>query len=117
MSSGVACRGTIAKSAEDSADFYIPTTNRRHMSERILEQTTPFSSEFEADTFEKFGEFITPEQICALRKVYGRLEERPTFHNWINSDKVRMAIGIDCIMVNTHGNFWLGIEKDGYTHS
>lgn len=87
------------------------------MSERILEQTTPFSSEFEADTFEKFGEFITPEQICALRKVYGRLEERPTFHNWINSDKVRMAIGIDCIMVNTHGNFWLGIEKDGYTHS
>jgi hypothetical protein len=80
----------------------------------LEDYSAPFSSE-DTNTFERFPE-VTPEQKMALRKLYGRLEERPSFHDWINSDKVQIPLVIDCIMVNAWG-MWLGIETDGYTHS
>lgn len=57
----------------------------------------------------------TPEQVTAFQKVKQRW-------HWVGRPQPLLGGG-DCIMVEVKGEgvngagMWLGIEKDGYTHS
>ena len=56
---------------------------------------------------------LTREQQLALKAVYSRDWNKPETYM-----KFRRTVeqGFDCVMVPFCG-IWLGIEKDGYTHS
>lgn len=60
---------------------------------------------------------LTKAQRKALKKVYDRENNSPLF-NLMSYRQFRKTVlyGSDCIMVPWCG-MWLGIEKDGYTHS
>jgi hypothetical protein len=52
---------------------------------------------------------LTDEQKIALERLEERWRREP--------DEITGSIGCDnCIMVQ-YGNLWIGIERDGYTHS
>ena len=62
---------------------------------------------------------LTRPQRVALYRIWRRTQEphvppsqRPTYRAFRKSAKQ----GFDCIMIRFAG-MWLGIEKDGYTHS
>jgi len=59
--------------------------------------------------------FLTKEQRAALKKVYDRnpTEVYPKTYREFRKEIVPV---MDCIMIKWCG-MWLGIEKDGYTHS
>lgn len=58
---------------------------------------------------------ITEAQAKSLRRVYGRnTDGAPTFGAFVR--RAVTAFGGDCVMLHWCG-MWLGIEKDGYTHS
>ena len=60
---------------------------------------------------------LTKEQKVALKRVYDRgtdwWRDRPESYL---AYRRTVQQGYDCIMVPAAG-IWLGIEKDGYTHS
>ena len=65
---------------------------------------------------------ITKPQQMALARLVTRDADRakeasriPTWHNYRTARKA-VQVGYDCIMIFWCG-MWLGIEKDGYTHS
>lgn len=79
---------------------------------------------------------LTKEQSLALLKVYHRdlmrvasnceyeIEKKvnlgmdmktPRWKSFLDCRR-KVSICYDCIMIQ-FGNYWLGIEKDGYTHS
>jgi hypothetical protein len=63
--------------------------------------------------------FTTREQRLALKLVYDRIEaaRKPSQRRLpYRQFRKSVAAGPDCIMVPFAG-MWLGIEKDGYTHS
>jgi len=65
--------------------------------------------------------YITKAQRHALKRVYDRPHEYKNQYAGNKQQsyrKFRSTIqpGCDCIMVHWCG-MWLGIEKDGYTHS
>ena len=55
---------------------------------------------------------LTREQREALKRVYDRHETSGSYLDFRRT----VQQGWDCIMVKWSG-MWLGIEKDGYTHS
>lgn len=60
---------------------------------------------------------LTRQQRTALHRVYQRTLENPgkqplTYRQF----RRKVEAGFDCIMV-PFANMWLGIERDGYTHS
>ena len=55
---------------------------------------------------------LTKEQRKALHRVYLRGTDYPTYRQF----RKTVQPAYDCIMVHWC-NMWLGIEKDGYTHS
>ena len=60
---------------------------------------------------------LTKQQQVALKRIYDRETGMPD--NWKGSYlNFRRTVqqGYDCIMIKWCG-MWLGIEKDGYTHS
>ena len=59
---------------------------------------------------------FTSEQYAALKAVHERPTEaeKPTWLDFLR--RVQLGTGGDCIMVEWAG-MWLGIERDGYTHS
>jgi hypothetical protein len=61
---------------------------------------------------------MTPAQWSALGKLFDRQliesENPKTFSEFC--ELARMDTMMDCVMVPCFG-MWLGIEKDGYTHS
>lgn len=57
---------------------------------------------------------LTRAQREALKRVWQRLEVRPSYLAFRRT--VQPYIGGDCVLVPFAG-MWLGIEKDGYTHS
>jgi hypothetical protein len=59
---------------------------------------------------------LTKEQQRALKNVYQRDPDivPPTYLQFRRT--VRPAFGGECVMVQW-ANMWLGIERDGYTHS
>ena len=62
---------------------------------------------------------ITKEQRTALKRIYDRDQnsDQPTWNNYREFRRtVQYASYDSCIMVPWSG-MWLGIEKDGYTHS
>lgn len=77
---------------------------------------------------------VTKEQLRALKRVYDRQDLTMVWQNghvaaarWENYEPSRPIMsyrefrkiaveGFDCLMVPWCG-MWLGIEKDGYTHS
>jgi hypothetical protein len=56
---------------------------------------------------------ITKEQRLAVKRVFDRHINNATYREF----RARVQMGWDCIMVETDTGMWLGIEKDGYTHS
>ena len=58
---------------------------------------------------------LTPAQRAALRAVYLRTTEVPSFRGFL-AFRRKACPGPDCIMIPFAG-MWLGIEADGYTHS
>lgn len=57
---------------------------------------------------------LTLEQVSALARLFER-DGRKTWPEF--ADCIRAAQhGYDCIMIHW-GGMWLGIERDGYTHS
>lgn len=58
---------------------------------------------------------FTPQQEQAIRNLYARSDDDAgtfhLFHLRFNHDSLN-----DCVMGQWHG-MWIGIEKDGYTHS
>ena len=58
---------------------------------------------------------LTPEQRCALGKIYYRHLDTPTNLTY-REFRETVRLGSGCIMVPWCG-MWLGIEPDGYTHS
>jgi len=59
--------------------------------------------------------FITKAQRLALKRIYLRLEFPPPYK--VFRRRVQPTFCMDgCVMVEFH-TMWLGIEKDGYTHS
>ena len=62
---------------------------------------------------------ITREQRLALKRVFDRDQgnDRPTWSSYRDCRRaVQYACFDSCIMIN-RGDIWLGIERDGYTHS
>lgn len=65
---------------------------------------------------------ITKPQQTALARLVTRdadhAKDTPRVPTWANYRAARKAVhvGYDCIMIFWCG-MWLGIEKDGYTHS
>lgn len=62
---------------------------------------------------------LTKEQRAACKRVYDRVvEDTPPSKKPVSYKRFRRgaAPGWDCLMVPFAG-MWLGIEKDGYTHS
>ena len=79
---------------------------------------------------------LTPEQAVALDRLFARdqqtvasnleyereqgtkLPDSYTRATWSDMATMRASVqvGYDCIMIKWRG-MWLGIEKDGYTHS
>jgi len=59
----------------------------------------------------------TKEQRKALKRIYDRENHSPLFQ-LMSYKQFRKTVqpGMDCIMVPYCG-MWLGIERDGYTHS
>lgn len=56
---------------------------------------------------------LTKEQRSALHRVYLRdTTVAPTYLQF----RRQVQMGYDCIMIHWKG-MWLGIERDGYTHS
>ena len=55
---------------------------------------------------------ITREQRLALKRIHARGADDRTYR------EIRKAVhyGHDCLMLHWAG-MWLGIERDGYTHS
>jgi len=55
---------------------------------------------------------ITREQRLALKRIHARGADNRTYR------EIRKAVhyGHDCLMLHWAG-MWLGIERDGYTHS
>ena len=65
---------------------------------------------------EQFREALTQEQKWALREVYSRgLNDEESFHTFIGRATFELG-GYGAVMVPWAG-MWLGIEKDGHTHS
>lgn len=58
---------------------------------------------------------LTREQMEALRRVYLRDTSVARSYRAFRRT-ARMSYSMDCLMVKWK-NMWLGIEKDGYTHS
>ena len=59
---------------------------------------------------------IPAEQRAALDKLYHRIEtDRPTWEDFLKTVQPGFD-GSGCLMVPLW-NMWIGIEKDGYTHS
>lgn len=56
---------------------------------------------------------LTRQQREALKRVYDR--DRNVASSYL-AFRRRILPGYDCIMIHWAGT-WLGIEKDGYTHS
>lgn len=61
---------------------------------------------------------LTKQQRKALKRVYDRPNSCGTSATGMTYRKFRRTVqqGFGCIMVPWCG-MWLGIEKDGYTHS
>ena len=61
----------------------------------------------------------TKEQRAAMFRLYERArhpsQQNPTSATY-RQFRRRFVQGYDCLMINIWG-MWLGIEKDGYTHS
>lgn len=55
---------------------------------------------------------VTPEQVAALHHKWRQDDQGMSFPAFLGT----VQPGSDCIMVKWC-NMWLGIEKDGYTHS
>lgn len=62
--------------------------------------------------------YLTKEQRQALKRVYLRITDTPTLSGYrALRRRVQPTFCMDgCVMVEFH-TMWLGIEKDGYTHS
>ena len=59
---------------------------------------------------------LTREQRVALKRVYDRaLADEGRFISY-REFREQVQPGYDCVMIERAG-MWLGIEKDGYTHS
>lgn len=61
----------------------------------------------------------TKAQRCAMKRLYDRYmsgdtHDTITYREWRKG--VKPAFGIDCLMVQQWG-MWIGIERDGHTHS
>ena len=73
-------------------------------------------------TTKNYDVWITPAQHAAIRKLYDRLEERPTFEFFLSScmaeyhpERTNETVAVPLLI---HWcNMLIGIEKDGYTHS
>jgi hypothetical protein len=61
---------------------------------------------------------LTKPQQTALARLVARDKDASRSPAWPNYRTARKAVhvGYDCIMIFWCG-MWLGIEKDGYTHS
>ena len=62
---------------------------------------------------------LTKEQRQALKRVFNRMQgdDKPKYTNYRAMRRnVCIYVGGDCIGLNL-GYIWIGIEKDGYTHS
>ena len=55
---------------------------------------------------------LTKEQRAALKRVYDREPLGISYRQFRRT----VQFGYDCVMVQWCG-MWLGIERDGYTHS
>lgn len=62
---------------------------------------------------------ITKEQRAAIHRLWLRAREpgqaNPTSATY-RQFRRRFVAGYDCLMINLWG-LWIGIERDGYTHS
>ena len=58
---------------------------------------------------------LTKPQRKAVKRVYDRKMEAPQLLSY-RQFRATVQPGYDCIMLQWCG-MWLGIEKDGYTHS
>lgn len=59
---------------------------------------------------------LTKEQQLSLKRLSERITDRPPESYLSMRRRVVYSFGGDCVMIHW-GNMWLGIEKDGYTHS
>ena len=63
--------------------------------------------------------FLTKAQRKAVKRIYDRVvDDTPPSRKPVSYLRFRRTVawGWDCAMVRYAG-MWLGIEKDGYTHS
>ena len=62
--------------------------------------------------------FLTKPQRHSLKRVWERLTPCNGYLGGVPYREFRrqVAPGPDCVLINFAG-MWLGIEKDGYTHS
>lgn len=56
---------------------------------------------------------ITREQRLAIKKLYDRTENKILTYRQFRKT---VQYGFDCLMVQWCG-MWVGIERDGYTHT
>ena len=62
---------------------------------------------------------ITREQRQAIYKLYNRAISKDNKNPYLGTYRQfrrRAVQGFDCLMLNVWG-IWIGIERDGYTHS
>lgn len=57
---------------------------------------------------------LTKEQMLALKRLYDRRDCGMSYLAFRRG--VQPYVGGDCVLV-PWGGMWIGIEKDGYTHS